>query len=302
MMERYRPMYLTKMFYRIASIWIGIAFFSVSVFLIYQLFSIFFNFNKQMGSIIVLSFIALISLSSLINGKRLRINLVDIKIKGLKKDLKIAHLSDLHIGAIHRKKYLEKIIKITNSLNPDVVVVTGDLVDGSTVINKEILSPINKIKAPVYFVIGNHEIYEGLDKIMPLLNKTKMRVLRNEKYKFKEITFVGLDYYESKKELFDNLDKINIDKNKINVLLYHAPRFKLEELEKKGIDLHLTGHTHNGQIFPLNLLVKLLYPYSRGFHKSENSNVVVSVGSGTWGPPMRLGSTSEINLISLKEK
>jgi len=301
MMERYRPMYLTKMFYRIASIWIGIAFFSIFVFLIYQLFSVLFTFNKQTGSLIVLSFIVIVSLGSLINGKRLKISLVDIKIRDLKEDLKIVHLSDLHIGAIHRKKYLEKIIKITNSLNPDIVVITGDLVDGSTVINKELLSPINKIKAPVYFVIGNHEIYEGLDKVIPIINKTKMKVLRNEKYKFKEITFIGLDYYESKKELFDNLNKININKNKINILLYHAPRFKLEDLEKKGINLHLTGHTHNGQIFPLNLFVKLLYPYSRGVHRSNNSNVVVSVGSGTWGPPMRLGSTSEINLINLKK-
>lgn len=300
-LERYRPMYLTKIFYKVESIWIGVAFFSIFIFLIYELASLLFTFNRQVGSVVVLYFIILISSIALINGMRLKINRVNIKIKGLKKEIRIVHLSDLHLGAIHQKKYLEKIVNKTNSLNPDVVVITGDLVDVSSRISSNLLSSINKIKSPVYFVIGNHEIYEGMNKLLPILNKTKMIILRNEKSKFKEITLIGVDYSESKKEIIDRLDKIKIDKNEINVLLYHAPRFSLKELEKRGINLHLAGHTHNGQIFPLNLFVKLLYPYSIGFHKSENSNILVSAGSGTWGPPMRLGSVNEINLINLQK-
>jgi hypothetical protein len=160
---------------------------------------------------------------------------------------------------------------------------------------------VNKIKSPVYFVIGNHEIYEGVDKIIPILSKTKIKIIRNEKNKFKGVTFIGVDYSDAKEQIVDKLNKIGIDKNEMNILLYHAPIFSLKELEKMGIKLHLAGHTHNGQIFPLNLFVKFLYPYSIGFHKSENSNLFVTAGSGTWGPPMRLGSTNEINLINLKK-
>jgi uncharacterized protein len=301
MFERYKPMFLTKVFYIIASTWIGIAFFSTSIFLLYGLASFLFAFNRQIGSILVLYLIVVISSISLINGRRLSVNLMDIKIKGLKKELSIVHLSDLHLGAIHRKKYLEKVVKETNSLNPDAVVITGDLIDVSSRINSNLLSPINKIKSPVYFVIGNHEIYEGLDKLIPILNKIKMKIIRNDKSKFKEITFIGVDYSDSKDEILKRLNKIEIDKNDINILLYHSPKFSLKELEKMGIKLHLAGHTHNGQIFPLNLFVKFLYPYSIGFHKSEKSNLFVSAGSGTWGPPMRLGSTNEINLINLKK-
>ena len=302
MLERYRPMYLTKIFYRIASTWIGIAFFSIFTFSIYGLISLLFDFNAQIGSAVVISFIVIMSFISLINGRKLNVNLIDVKIKGLKKELSIVHLSDLHIGSIHRKEYLKRVVKETNSLNPDVVVITGDLVDGSTIINKKILSPINKIKSPVYFIVGNHEIYEGLDRIIPILSSTKMRIIRNGKNKFRDINFIGIDYSDSKKEIFEKLNKIEIDKNKVNILLYHAPIFKLNELEKMGIGLHLAGHTHNGQIFPLNLFVKILYPYSIGLHNSENSSVFVSPGSGTWGPPMRLGSRNEINLINLKKK
>ncbi len=300
--ERYKPMFVTRLFYMIASIWIGIAFFSVFVFLIYKFINIFFKIEPQLGSAVVLSFILIMSVIALLNGRKLKINTLNIDIKGLKKEIKIVHLSDLHIGAIHRKKYLERVIQETNSLNPDVVVITGDLVDGSTVIKNGILSSINDIKSPVYFVVGNHDIYEGLDNILPILKKTKMKILRDRKSKFKGINFIGIDYSDFKKEISKKLDRIDIDKNQVNVLLYHAPMFKLKELEKKGIDLHLAGHTHNGQIFPFNLFIRLMYNYPRGLYQSRGSSIFVSSGTGTWGPPMRLGSQSEISLINLRKK
>lgn len=294
-------MYLTKVFYRIASIWIGVAFFSIIVFLIYGLLELLFTFNKQIGSGVVLSFIVIMSFISILNGRKLNVKFLDVEIKGLKKEWRIVHLSDLHIGAIHQKKYLERVVEQTNSLNPDVVVITGDLVDGSTVINSDILSPINEIKSPVYFVIGNHEIYEGLEKVIPIFKRTKMKILRDKSSKFRELTFIGTDYSDFKRKVSEKLNKLHINRDDLNILLYHSPIFKLHELEKKGIKLHLAGHTHNGQIFPLNLFVKILYPYSIGLHKSEDSNIFISAGTGTWGPPMRLGSTNEINIINLKK-
>lgn len=301
-LERYKQMLLTKFFYRIASIWIGVAFFSVFVFLVYEILLLFFPIDQRTGSTIVLSFVFIMSAVALFNGRKLRVNLVDIELKKLKKDLKIVHLSDLHIGAIHRKKFLDKVVKKTNSLNPDVVVITGDLVDGSTVIKNGILSAINKIKSPVYFVIGNHDIYEGLERIMPVFKRLKMKILRDRKSRFREVNFIGIDYSDFKKEIYEKLDKIPVDKNKVNILLYHAPMFKLEDLEKKGIDLHLAGHTHNGQIFPFNLFIRMMYRYPKGLYKSGDSSLFVSSGTGTWGPPMRLGSSNEISLINLRKK
>jgi uncharacterized protein len=301
-LERYKSTPLTKLFYRFASIWIGIAFFSLVIFLLYEVVNIFFNIKGIVSAVIILSLILILTVISLINGEVLKINSFDIKIKGLKKELKIVHLSDLHIGAIHQKGYLEKVVKETNLLKPDVVVITGDLVDGSTLITKDILSPINKIKSPVYFVVGNHEIYEGLYRVMPLLEKTKMKLLRDGKSKFRDITFIGIDYAEMKKKVYKKLDEIKIDKNNVNILLYHAPIFNTDYLEEKGIDLHLAGHTHGGQLFPLSFLVRLIFPYVKGLHTYKNSSVFVSSGVGTWGPPMRLGSNCEIDVIKLKRK
>ncbi len=299
--ERLWPMMTTKLFYRIASIWIGIAFFSLITFVIYRAIKLFFKFNDQIGSAVVLSVIVIMSVVSIINGKRLNIKPIDVPIRGLKKEMSLVHLSDLHIGAIHQKEFLERVVKETNSLNPDAVVITGDIVDGSTKISTDLFSPINKIKAPVYFCVGNHEIYEGLDRVLPILNKTKMKILRGQQSKLGELNIIGIDYNDSRRKILIKLNKMGLSKKYKNILLYHAPIFRLKKLEKHGIDLHLAGHTHNGQIFPMNLFVGLFYPYPSGYYKSKNSAVITSPGTGTWGPPMRLGSTNQINLINLKK-
>jgi hypothetical protein len=131
-----------------------------------------------------------------------------------------------------------------------------------------------------------------------------MKILRDTTNKFKEVNFIGIDYSDSRKEISSKLERIKLNKNKTNILLYHAPMFKLRDLEKKGICLHLAGHTHDGQIFPFSLLVRLLYRYTKGLYKSKSgdSSVFVSSGTGTWGPPMRLGSYNEISLINLRKK
>ncbi|MBX4212191.1 metallophosphoesterase, partial [Candidatus Pacearchaeota archaeon] len=114
----------------------------------------------------------------------------------------------------------------------------------------------------------------------------------------KDIQIVGVDYSDSKGYLGEILPKISIDKNKPSILLYHPPA-SLDYIEKKGIGLQLSGHTHNGQIFPFNLFVKLIFPYVMGLYKGKEASIYVSPGTGTWGPPMRLGSRSEITLIHL---
>jgi hypothetical protein len=196
---------------------------------------------------------------------------------------------------------LEKIVKKTNELKPDVVALTGDLVDGSAPVTLEMLKPIEKIKAPIFFVIGNHEIYDDLKFVIPMLNRTKMKIIRNTVINWKGIQIAGIDFYESSKPAIKALNQIRLNKNKFSILLNHAP-IGFETAAKAGFDLQLSGHTHNGQIFPFNFLVKLRYKFLTGLHKINNSYLFVSQGTGTWGPPMRLLTDSEIVVIELKRK
>jgi uncharacterized protein len=198
--------------------------------------------------------------------------------------------------------FLEKISRMTNKVNPDFTVITGDLVDGSAPLHKGMLSPINKIKSPVFYSTGNHEMYEGIDKVLKIVKETKIKYLGNKKIIFKGLQIIGIDYSDEKDysdKLFSTILKnLKIEKNKPSILLYHLP-LKLEKLDKAGINLHLAGHTHNGQIFPFNLFAKLQFKYIYGLHKFGNANQYISSGTGLWGPPMRILSKSEIVLIKL---
>jgi predicted MPP superfamily phosphohydrolase len=147
-------------------------------------------------------------------------------------------------------------------------------------------------------VIGNHEIYDGLEKVIPVIEKTKAKILRNGVALFNGIQVVGVDYSERTKNFIKDLEKIKINKNKPSILLYHAPE-DISIIEKKGIDLHLAGHTHGGQIFPFNLLVKLFFRNVRGLKKLNNTYQYTSMGTNIWGPPMRLGSRNEITVVDL---
>ncbi|MFA6089803.1 MAG: metallophosphoesterase, partial [Candidatus Woesearchaeota archaeon] len=192
------------------------------------------------------------------------------------------------------------IIEKTNSLNPDVVVITGDFVDGSGKLSIKTFEQLNNIKAPTFMVMGNHEFYEGEQRVIDLLSETKVKVLRNESELIKGINIIGLDYSENKSYVAEHLKNIEFNNSKPTILLNHVP-MGYEDAAKSGVKLQLSGHTHNGQIFPFTLLVKARFPKINGLYNIDNLSLYVSPGTGTWGPPMRLGSKNEITVLKLKK-
>ncbi len=162
-------------------------------------------------------------------------------------------------------------------------------------------APFNKLRAEIYFVNGNHETYEGINKVNELFNKSKITVLDNKVVPFDGIQFVGVTYSETKNHLKTILSKLKLNESKPAILLYHAPD-ELKIAEKEGIDLQLSGHTHAGQIAPFNLITMLRYPRYRGLYNIGKMKLYVSPGTGTWGPYMRLGSKNEITLLKLTKK
>ena len=128
---------------------------------------------------------------------------------------------------------------------------------------------------------------------------TKLRILRNELVVFNQIQVIGVEYSFEHDHLKNTLKRLKINYDTPSILLYHIPK-GLKEANEVGIDLQLSGHTHNGQIMPFNFLVKLMFPYINGLYEYKGTKLYVSPGTGTWGPPMRIGSNCEITLIKLK--
>ncbi len=295
-LERYSPNVVSKAFYVLNAVEMGFMFFLFVLTVIYRVLSIFFSFDKFLAGIIILGIAVMVSVYAILHASNIYTVTLSVVIKGLKKPLRIVQLSDVHLGTIRNHGYLEKILRKVQDINPDVVVITGDLFDGTAPLHPKMVDQFNTLSMPIYFVTGNHELYEHYDQVLPILKSTKIRVLRNESVTYKGVQIIGVDYGHGSEYLEGVLRTMNTQQP--SLLLYHVP-VQLSVLEKYKINLHLAGHTHNGQLFPFGLLTRLFYSNIHGLKVSKSSAQYVSAGTGTWGPPMRLGTKSEITVIDL---
>lgn len=220
--------------------------------------------------------------------------------------LKIVQVSDVHIGLIVREERLKRIAEIVMAESPDIVVSTGDFVDGQINGLQGLAEIFMKVEPPYgkYAITGNHEYYAGLDQALEFTRRAGFIMLRGEAVEVAGIYIAGVDDPagkqfgmsggKSERELLSGLYS-----NKFKILLKHRP---LVSNEGTGLfDLQLSGHTHKGQIFPFSLITKLYYPKHAGFLDLQNgSHLYVSRGSGTWGPPIRFLSPPEVTVIELE--
>ena len=222
---------------------------------------------------------------------------------------RIAQLSDLHVGPTIDGEWLKGVVARTNAEEPDLVVITGDLVDGSVADLGEHVRPLAELRARhgVFFVTGNHEYYSGVDDWITFLESLGVRVLRNERVTIGEgeasFELAGIDDYRAKD--FGRGHGADLpralagrDPEREVVLLAHQPKAAFEAA-KHGVGLQLSGHTHGGQIFPWGFFVRIDQTFLRGLERHGDLQIYTSCGTGYWGPPMRVGAPPEISLLSL---
>lgn len=237
---------------------------------------------------------------------------VPVKLERLPKELSgltIAQLTDVHIGPLIGKRFVSQVVEKTNAIRPDVIVITGDLVDGSVKELAEHAAPLADLRARygVYFVTGNHEYYSGVEPWLEHLRRMGIRVLRNERVSIGDAAsfdLAGIDdafSHRYGRGHGPDLDKAvaGRDPERELVLLAHQPR-AVDDAARLGVGLQLSGHTHGGQIWPFGMLVPLAQPYVSGLHRhGDHTQIYVSQGTGFWGPPMRLGAPAEITKVVL---
>ncbi len=225
------------------------------------------------------------------------------------KTLKIAAVSDIHIGSIIRKRSLKKLSVMLKDMNPDIVLLLGDIVDGELgpVLRDDLLQylTIPKCKYGLYAITGNHEFIGGAGRTIPYIESKGIRILKDEIITLDGgIQLIGridrdsFRFYRKQRLSLGELMK-QADTSKPVILLDHQP-FHLDESVKYGVDLQLSGHTHNGQMWPLNYVTSWIYELSYGYLKKGKTQFIVSSGYGLWGPRVRSGSRSEVLLINIK--
>jgi predicted MPP superfamily phosphohydrolase len=233
----------------------------------------------------------------------IQIRELDVKLRGLPPELagfRLVQISDVHVGPLLRKDWVAGVVERIRGLSPDLVAITGDLVDGRVHELRDHVAPLAKIDAPrgVFFVTGNHEYYSGVEEWYAHLPSLGVRPLRNERVEVAPgLELAGIEDPTGQPDLGAAL--IGRDPSRALVLLAHQPR-QFQEAAKLGVPLTLSGHTHGGQIWPFSWLVALAQPYLAGLHRRGDSQLYVSRGTGFWGPPMRVFAPAEITLLRLQ--
>jgi predicted MPP superfamily phosphohydrolase len=272
--------------------------------LIIYMVGIFINFPINLLIIIYLTIVPILTIYAYINANRIIIKEHALKIDNLNDEVTIAHISDLHIGSIRNKKLLKNLVSKINTIEADLVVISGDLADGTCAIDENSFLPLKESKIPIIFTPGNHDYYPGLDNVIKASKNANLIVLSDEKIEFKGVNIHGLslsaDNTSNLRLNNENLD-FGINKDGVDILIFHLP-VSWDYFRGIGFDLQLSGHTHGGQFYPFNFLVKLIFPYLRGIFKEDGCYLSVTDGVGTLTPPMRLGTNAEIVVLNLKNK
>lgn len=302
----------------ISSVWMGIIVYLFLVTLGFDLIRLVLKLfgnsslqNPRLFTSVICAIVLVITAYSLVEAYNIGITRLSIKIPNLPKKLErvtIAQISDVHLGLIVQGKRLENIVALTNNLNPDIIVITGDLVDEQALHMEELVEPLKRLKSKygVFACTGNHEFFAGIDKAAAFIDKAGVRLLRNQWIEVAGgLQIVGRDDQVGTRVAGEQIPPLaeimkGIDPQKPIILLYHTPGTTMDELQRLGINLQLSGHTHQGQMWPFCYIVKMIFAMPYGLFSSGNTTVYVNRGTGTWGPPMRVGAHPEIALITLE--
>lgn len=330
-LSRFSDIFLIKYLYFLTAFWAGILATIILASVLVWLFVLIFKSNNLkiiLGSLAILVPF-LYGIYGYWNAQDVYITNIDINIKNLPdnwKDKKIIQLSDVHLGEINDVSFAEKIVEKVNNEKPDLILITGDLFDGVASRIPEFLEVLNKLESKygTYFVTGNHEVYLGVDYVLASLQKSNIKAIGGTVINIEGLQIVGLDYPQigewRDKNFIKNMGKF--DSELPTILIYHAPTdiiqlpgdissqqssiywspdINFETAKESGVNLQLSGHTHKGQLFPYNLMANYIYEkYNYGLNTDKDFNIYTTSGVGTWGPPIRTGSNSEIVTIILK--
>ena len=304
--------FLVQVLYRISAVWLGTLSFlflaACSCWLLYGGARVAgLHPNQRVLALLLFGFALLVSLYGVVNAAWTRVRRVSVKLPNLPESWRgrvAALVSDTHLGHVRGYRFMRRIVAMLARLKPDMVLIAGDMYDGTAAKVNQLAEPWSNLSPPLgkYFVTGNHEEFTDYTKYVNAVERAGVRVLNNEKVNVDGLQLVGVHFRDSVNDehLRGILRRADVDRNRASILLTHAPD-RVKIAEEEGISLQLSGHTHGGQFFPFTWITSRIYgKFVYGLQRLGKLLVYTSYGAGTWGPPFRVGTTPEIVLIQFE--
>lgn len=303
---------LVTLFYRLAAVWLGF----LNYFFLAACFSWLASFalallgwhsNKPLIAATLYGLAVAASLYGLVNARILRIRRISVQLPGLPdawRGRTALLLSDLHLGHMNGRSFSRRIVAMAQRINPDIILLPGDLFDGVRANSAVLVEPFSQLAPPFgsYFSSGNHDEFGNAAHYAEILNRIGIRVLSNELVIVDGLQIAGVSYGDSGSpiRLRAILESLHLNTGKASILLHHVPN-RLPIVDQAGISLQLSGHTHSGQLFPFTFFTRRAFGnFTYGLQRFGGLQVYTSSGAGSWGPPMRVGTSPEIVLITFE--
>ena len=305
------PEFLPKIMFSIGTTWMVFVLYMTLALLGVDIVKRLFLRNLRHSFLIALGITAAILTGGYINNLTPRVEKIEIKLdKPLKGTTTIVAVSDLHLGYGTGKEKLKKFVRMINEQNPDLIIIGGDLIDNSLVplYNEKMDEELRELRAPmgIYMTPGNHEYISGIEESYRFLERTPIRmladsvvtlpnglqlILRDDKHRHRDSkSYSSLEYLMAK-----------VDKGRASFLVEHQP-IQLSQIDDEEIDIVFCGHTHHGQIWPGNIATDIIFEQSHGYRKWSHSHIAVSSGLSLWGPPIRIGTKSDMIVFKVSGK
>ena len=297
------PDWISRTMYRTGSVWMAFLLYMVLSLIVLDLVRL---VVPALGEPFpyALAFVTILLICGNINYHRPKTEHIDITLdKQYGKDnLKIVAVSDVHLGHGTGPGTLRKYVDMINAQSPDLVAIAGDLIDNSVkpLLNRPFDKELARIAAPVYMVPGNHEYISGMEECERFLKNTPIRLLRDTIVTLPNgLQLIGRDDRSNRRRtpIADLMKKT--DSTKPTLLIDHQP-YEVAKKDSLGIDIQFSGHTHRGQVWPLSLLVDNMYEQSHSYRQWSHSHVYVSSGLSLWGPPFRIGTDSDMLVMTIR--
>jgi len=301
-----------KLLYRFAAVWLGfLNFFFWAACLTrltayaYALFGVVVNRPFLVATLYGLAVV--VGLYGLVNARFIRIRRIPVQLPGLPEQWRGRNamvISDLHLGHINGPSFSRRITALAARLKPDILFIPGDLFDGGKIDVVAMVEPFRQLAPPLgsYFSSGNHDEFGDTAFYEESLKRVGFRVLENEKVTIDGLDVIGVNYGDSSYpiRLRAILDSLSLTPDGVSILLNHVPN-RLPIVEQAGISLQLSGHTHRGQLIPFNWFTRRVFgDFTYGLHSLGKLQVLTSCGVGTWGPPMRVGTSPEVVILTFQ--